>query len=70
MSSTAAHKLAPRSSLCVFLGYSLEHKGYRCLELESNRILTSRHVIFDESFFSFRRHVYLSHGILRLGLSS
>lgn len=53
MSSTAPHKLAPRSSLCVFLGYSSEHKGYRCLELESNRILTSRHVVFDESFFPF-----------------
>jgi histone deacetylase 1/2 len=53
MSLTAHHKLAPRSSLCVFLGYSSEHKGYRCLELESNRILTSRHVVFDESFFPF-----------------
>ena len=53
MSSTAPHKLAPRSSLCVFLGYSSEHKGYRCLELESNRIITSRHVVFDESFFPF-----------------
>jgi len=53
MSSTAPHKLVPRSSLCVFLGYSSEHKGYRCLELESNRILTSRHVVFDETFFPF-----------------
>jgi hypothetical protein len=53
MSSTAPHKLAPRSSLCVFLGYSSEHKGYRCLELGSNRIITSRHVVFDESFFPF-----------------
>jgi hypothetical protein len=53
MSSTVAHKLAPRSSLCVFLSYSSEHKGYRCLELESNRILTSRHVVFDESSFPF-----------------
>jgi hypothetical protein len=51
MSSMAPHKLAPRSSLCVFLGYSSEHKGYRCLELQSNRILISHHVIFDEFFF-------------------
>ena len=53
MSSTVPYKLAPRSSLCVFLGYSSEHKGYRCLELQSNRILISRHVIFDESVFPF-----------------
>lgn len=53
MSSTAPHKLAPHSSLCVFLGYSSEHKGYRCLELQLNRILISRHVVFDESFFPF-----------------
>jgi histone deacetylase 1/2 len=53
MSSTTPHKLAPRSSLCVFLGYSSEHKGYRCLELQSNRILIYRHVVFDESSFPF-----------------
>ncbi|RLM74346.1 uncharacterized protein C2845_PM15G17920 [Panicum miliaceum] len=53
ISSTAPHKLAPRSSLCVFLGCSSKHKGYRCLELQSNRIIISRHVIFDESFFLF-----------------
>lgn len=53
MSSTAPHKLAPPSSLYIFLSNSLEHKGYRCLELQSNCILISRHVVFDESFFPF-----------------
>jgi hypothetical protein len=47
------HKLAPRSSLCVFLGYSENHKGYRCLDLDSNRLIISRHVVFDESSFPF-----------------
>jgi hypothetical protein len=53
LSSTTAHKLAPPSSLCVFLRYSAEHKGYRCLDLSSHRVLISRHVTFDESSFPF-----------------
>ena len=58
LSATASHKLAPRSALCVFLGYSAHHKGYRCLDLSSNRVIISRHVIFDETTFSFaERHV-------------
>ena len=52
-SSVAPHKLSPRSSLCVFLGYSSDHKGYRCLDLHSNRIIVSRHVVFDETLFPF-----------------
>jgi histone deacetylase 1/2 len=53
LSATAAHKLAPLSTLCVFLGYSPHHKGYVCLERHSNRIIILRHVVFDESSFPF-----------------
>jgi len=45
------HKLDFRSKLCVFLGYSLHHKGYRCLHIPSGKIYISRHVIFDETIF-------------------
>jgi hypothetical protein len=53
LSATTAHKLAPRSSLCTFLGYSPNHKGYRCLDLQTNRVILSRHVVFDEHSFPF-----------------
>ncbi|WVZ89823.1 hypothetical protein U9M48_036181, partial [Paspalum notatum var. saurae] len=52
-SSTAPHKLAPCSVRCVFLGFSPNHKGYRCLDLSSNRVLLSLHVVFDEDNFPF-----------------
>ena len=41
-------KLEPRARLCCFLGYSTEHKGYRCWDPISQRIRVSRHVIFWE----------------------
>jgi len=53
LSATAPHKLAPRSALCIFLGYSAHHKGYRCLDPITNIIIISRHVIFDETNFPF-----------------
>ena len=47
------HKLLPRSSECVFLGYSSNSKGYLCLDPHTSRLYVSRHVIFDESTFPF-----------------
>ena len=39
-------KLEPRSRLCCFLGYGIEHKGYRCWDPISQRLRISRHVVF------------------------
>jgi hypothetical protein len=50
-SVTAPHKISFRSTRCLFLGYSPDHKGYRCLDLITNHILISRYFIFDEDVF-------------------
>jgi hypothetical protein len=52
-SATATHKLSPRSVPCVFLGYPSSHKGYRCLNLVTQKLIISRHIIFDETVFPF-----------------
>jgi hypothetical protein len=49
--TTAPHKFSPRSTRCVFLGYSVNHKGYCCLDLSINHLIVSRHVVFDEDNF-------------------
>jgi hypothetical protein len=50
----APHKLAPRSSCCVLLGYFHQYKGYKCLNLRNNKILMSKHILFDEHSFPFK----------------
>jgi hypothetical protein len=58
------HKLQPCSTQCVFLGYSLIHKGYKCLHLPSNRLYISRDVVFDETTFPFHKYSSSSPPIL------
>lgn len=41
-------KLEPRARLCCFLGYVIEHKGYRCWDPVSQKLRVSRNVIFWE----------------------
>ncbi|KAG8388577.1 hypothetical protein BUALT_Bualt02G0139800 [Buddleja alternifolia] len=49
-----SHKIEPRSKPCVFLSYCPSHLGYRCLDIETNRVYLARHVRFDEGKFPFR----------------
>jgi hypothetical protein len=63
LSTKAAHKLAPCSIRCVFLRYSHDHKGYRCLDLTNNNIVISQHVVFYEADFPFATSSYLTNDL-------
>ncbi|KAL8128606.1 hypothetical protein V2J09_017761 [Rumex salicifolius] len=41
LTATTAHKLEPRTRPCVFLGYAPQHRGYRCLDLGSRKVIIS-----------------------------
>jgi hypothetical protein len=41
-------KLDPKVDKCIFIGYSLEQKGYRCFNPSTRKLQVSRHVVFDE----------------------
>ena len=48
------HKLQTRSTVCVFLGYSLTQSVYLCFDHVLNRLFVSRHVRFDEQTFPYQ----------------
>jgi len=41
-------KLDPRTEKCIFIGYSLEQKTYRCFNPSTRKLQVSRDVVFDE----------------------
>ena len=47
------NKLQPKSLPCVFIGYSIKHKGYKCLYPPTGRVYISRHVVFDEAVLPY-----------------
>ena len=47
-------KLDPKARKCIMLGYGTEVKGYRLFNPETQRILYSRDVIFNETEFYFK----------------
>lgn len=47
------HKLALLLTPYIFLRYPSNHRGYRCLDLASNKIIISRNVTCDETIFPY-----------------
>jgi hypothetical protein len=47
------HKLQFRSKWCVFLGFSHQHKGFKCFETSTRRVYILWDVIFDENIYPF-----------------
>ncbi len=41
-------KLDPKVDKCIFIGYSLEQKGYKCFNPSSRKLQVSRDVVFDD----------------------
>jgi hypothetical protein len=41
-------KLDLKAEKCIFIGYSLEQKGYRCFNPSTQKLQVSRDVVFDE----------------------
>ncbi|KAG9444835.1 hypothetical protein H6P81_016175 [Aristolochia fimbriata] len=41
-------KLSAKFAMCVFLGYGIEQKGFRCFDPVANKLRISRHVTFWE----------------------
>ncbi|KAA8540328.1 hypothetical protein F0562_024753 [Nyssa sinensis] len=41
-------KLDPRARCCIFVGYDTHKKGWRCMDLETKKVVVSRDVVFDE----------------------
>jgi histone deacetylase 1/2 len=50
------HKLDFRSKNCIFIGYSIGHRGYNCLDVSIGKIFVPRHIVFDENLYPYNKN--------------
>lgn len=55
------NKLEPKTIQCIFLGYVVQYKGFTCFNTHTNKLIVSRHVLFDESIFPAQHKDFGSH---------
>lgn len=51
--ASTPHKNSNHAPLSAFLGYPTYHRGFRCFDLSSLKIIISRHVIFYETILLY-----------------
>jgi hypothetical protein len=60
-------KLNPKVEKCIFIGYSLEQKGYRCFNPSIQKLEVSKDVVFDEMVSWYSPMKILEHGKAKNG---
>lgn len=53
LKSYNTHKLEPKTDQHVFMGYTLQYKEYLCYNIQTKKMIVSRHVLFHENVFPF-----------------
>ena len=51
------NKLSPCATKCVFIGYGINQRGYRCLDPQTKKVITTMNYNFLETDFFYHTHL-------------